>query len=101
MLPVEIVVCACSVRDKKRKRKHNAERQPTKLHALKDNLAPHNDLRPTKPLTDNIGHFPFNMFVPPLRNKNKNETQSLWIESLPRQRCLQADAGLDRPISHG
>jgi hypothetical protein len=65
MLPVEIVVCACSVEGAAQNKKYKAKTTTATLHAFEDNLARHNDLRPRKPLTGNIGHFPFNMFVPP------------------------------------
>src|ERR1700733_2018683 len=95
MLPVEIVVCADSVKVREQITRHNnSETAARRLTDFGSNDLLRNDLRLKTPLTGNIEHFPFTMFVPPL-------VPELRIESLPGQRCLQADAGLDCQNSLG
>jgi hypothetical protein len=53
-------------------------------------LTRRNDLRPTKPLTDNIGQFPFNMFVPTLVTQDRKpvDQKPAWAATLAGRRWL-------------
>jgi hypothetical protein len=73
------VVCAGRVTVKEQSRRYNSnETHASRLADFEPNDLLRNELRLKTPLTGNIEHFPFTMFVPPL-------VTQLRIESLPEQ----------------